>query len=268
MMKRASTWVIAFKEFKDTARSFWLLAGSCLFVLTSLSVIYGVAALGGDFTFRPLTSVMNSLLILDVFLIPLIAVLMAYDAFVGEKEQGTLLLLLTYPVSRTALLVGKLLGQGFAFGLCFLVGSSVLPILSAAHLLPYDLIEVCKLTFALAISGWLLGLVFILISYAISLCVSTKAQALAALLLIWLVSVLLYDLGLLIFTIAFEGKITNELMNICLMINPSTLFRLLNHDLIEAQVPSRNALLMGMYLCIWFVVFFLIDRWLLVRRTY
>ena len=136
------------------------------------------------------------------------------------------------------------------------------------NLLPYDLIEVCKLTFALAISGWLLGLVFILISYAISLCVSTKAQALAALLLIWLVSVLLYDLGLLIFTIAFEGKITNELMNICLMINPSTLFRLLNHDLIEAQVPSRNALLMGMYLCIWFVVFFLIDRWLLVRRTY
>ena len=176
MMKRASTWVIACKEFKDTARSFWLLAGSCLFVLTSLSVIYGVAALGGDFTFRPLTSVMNSLLILDVFLIPLIAVLMAYDAFVGEKEQGTLLLLLTYPVSRTALLVGKLLGQGFAFGLCFLVGSSVLPILSAAHLLPYDLIEVCKLTFALAISGWLLGLVFILISYAISLCVSTKSS--------------------------------------------------------------------------------------------
>lgn len=46
------------------------------------------------------------------------------------------------------------------------------------------------------------------------------------------------------------------------------MFRLLNHDLIEAQVPSRNALLMGMYLCIWFVVFFLIDRWLLVRRTY
>ena len=177
-------------------------------------------------------------------------------------------MLLTYPISRTALLVGKLLGQGFAFGLCLLIGSSVLPILSAVHLLPYDLTEVGKLTFALVISGWLLGLVFILISYAISLCASTKAQALAALLLIWLISVLLYDLGLLIFTIAFEGKITNELINICLMINPSTLFRLLNHDLLEAQVLSQNVLLMGMYLCIWFVVFFLIDRWLLVRRTY
>ena len=92
-MKRASTWVIACKEFKDTARGFWLLAGSCLFVLTSLSVIYGVAALGGDFTFRPLTSVMNSLLILDVFLIPLIAVLMAYDAFVGENGAGKTTLL-------------------------------------------------------------------------------------------------------------------------------------------------------------------------------
>lgn len=57
---------------------------------------------------------MTSVVTLGVFLIPLIAVLISYDAFVGEQEHGTLILLLTYPLSRPALLTGKLLGQSAA----------------------------------------------------------------------------------------------------------------------------------------------------------
>lgn len=268
MKMHSSTFVVACKEFRDMARSFWLFAGSALFVLTSLAVIYGISALGGDFSFRPLPAVMNSLVMLDVFLIPLIAILISYDAFVGEKEQGTLLLLLTYPVSRSSLLVGKLLGQGFAFGLCLLIGSSVLPVLTFVHLLPYDLAEVVRLSLMLIFSGWLFGLVFILISYACSLCASTKSQALAALLLIWLISVLLYDLGLLIFTITFEGKVTNEFLNICLMINPSSLFRMLNQQLMESAQLGFNGMRLGTYLIIWCVVFFFIDHRLLTKRSF
>ena len=42
-----------------------------------------------------------SLASLTVFLVPLIALLLAYDAIVGEAERGTLLLLLAYPVPAT-----------------------------------------------------------------------------------------------------------------------------------------------------------------------
>ena len=73
---------------------------------------------------------MTSVVTLGVFLIPLIAVLISYDAFVGEQEHGTLILLLTYPLSRTALLTGKLLGQSAALGVCLLLGFSVLPLLT------------------------------------------------------------------------------------------------------------------------------------------
>ena len=45
------------------------------------------------FFFRPLEAVMTSVVTLGVFLIPLIAVLISYDAFVGEQEHGTLILL-------------------------------------------------------------------------------------------------------------------------------------------------------------------------------
>ena len=64
----------------------------------------------------------------------LIAILISYDAFVGEQEHGTLILLLTYPLSRTALLTGKLFGQSAALGICLLLGFSVLPLLAARGL--------------------------------------------------------------------------------------------------------------------------------------
>ncbi len=89
----------------------WLIVGSALFAFLSLAVVFGTAAIGGDFSFRPLEAVMTSVVTLGVFLIPLIAILISYDAFVGEQEHGTLILLLTYPLSRTALLTGKLFGQ-------------------------------------------------------------------------------------------------------------------------------------------------------------
>lgn len=105
---------------------------------------------------------MTSVVTLGVFLIPLIAVLISYDAFVGEQEHGTLILLLTYPLSRPALLTGKLLGQSAALGVCLLLGFSVLPLLTVLNVLPYDLTRLSLLTAVLIFSGWLLGLVFIL----------------------------------------------------------------------------------------------------------
>ena len=47
----------------------------------------------------------------DVFLLPLIALLISHDAIVGEMERGTMLLLLSYPVGRWQVLLGKFVGH-------------------------------------------------------------------------------------------------------------------------------------------------------------
>ena len=161
----SSVRIVAFKEFEDCWRNLWLIVGSALFAFLSLAVVFGTAAIGGDFSFRPLEAVMTSVVTLGVFLIPLIAILISYDAFVGEQEHGTLILLLTYPLSRTALLTGKLFGQSAALGICLLLGFSVLPLLAVLNVLPYNLARLSLLTAALIFSGWLLGLLFILISF-------------------------------------------------------------------------------------------------------
>ena len=95
----ATVSIVAGKEFRDCLRSRWLVFGSALFAILGLAVFFGTAAIGGTLQYQPLPSVMNSLLSLTVFLLPLLALLLSYDAFVGEAESGTLLLMLTYPLS-------------------------------------------------------------------------------------------------------------------------------------------------------------------------
>ena len=48
---------------------------------------------------------------LSVYLLPLIALLLAFDALVGEFERGTMLLLLSYPVARWQVVMGKFSGH-------------------------------------------------------------------------------------------------------------------------------------------------------------
>ena len=123
-----SIWLVARKEFLDCLQSRWLLSGGLLFAILSLAVFYGTAAIGGSFAYPPLSVVMNSLVSLTVFLLPLLAILLSYDAFVGELEGGMLILMLTYPVTRTAFLLGKAVGQGAALFIVLTVGFAVMPI--------------------------------------------------------------------------------------------------------------------------------------------
>ena len=53
---------------------------------------------------------------------PLVALLMAFDAVAGEVERGTLPLLLTYPVARWEVLLGKLLAHLAILALAIVAG--------------------------------------------------------------------------------------------------------------------------------------------------
>ncbi|MDY4164050.1 MAG: ABC transporter permease subunit, partial [Sutterella sp.] len=161
----AAVKLVALKEFRDCLRSRWLLFGSALFAILSVAVFFGTAAIGGTLQYQPLSSVMNSLLSLTVFLLPLLALLLCYDAFVGEAESGTLLLMLTYPLSRLQWLTGKAIGQGGAILLVLAAGFAVLPLIQAFLPVPYGMGELLGAMAVLIATGWLLGLVFMLVAY-------------------------------------------------------------------------------------------------------
>ncbi|MFP8914979.1 ABC transporter permease, partial [Pseudomonas aeruginosa] len=114
-------WTIARKELADGLRNRWLLAISLLFALLSVGIAWFGAAAAGQVGFTSVPATVASLTSLATFLMPLIALLLAYDAIVGEEEGGTLLLLLTYPLGRGQLLLGKFLGHGLILALATLM---------------------------------------------------------------------------------------------------------------------------------------------------
>ena len=113
---------VANKEFQDGLRNRWLLSITLIFAVLSVGLTYFGAAASGAVGTTSLSTTIASLASLAVFLIPLIALLLSYDSFVGEQEGGTLLLLLTYPLSKNQLLLGKFLGQGGIIALATVLG--------------------------------------------------------------------------------------------------------------------------------------------------
>lgn len=262
----SSALLVAAKEFRDCRRNLWLITGTLLFALLSLGIVFGTAAIGGVFSFRPMTAVLNSLVSLSVFLIPLIAILISYDAFVGEAEQGTLPLPLTYPISRTSILLGKLIGHSAALFLCIFLGFSVLLILTAAGVLPYDFSALLRHLVLLALSGWMLGVISILLSYLISILSPFKAFALGILLVIWLALVIFYDLALLILAIA-DDSLTQGALNFFMVLNPASAFRLLNQESLGIVTTYIAPAYLGLYLLLCAVALFLADRISFGRRS-
>lgn len=263
----AAVKLVALKEFRDCLRSRWLLFGSALFAILSVAVFFGTAAIGGTLQYQPLSSVMNSLLSLTVFLLPLLALLLCYDAFVGEAESGTLLLMLTYPLSRLQWLTGKAIGQGGAILLVLAAGFAVLPLIQAFLPVPYGMGELLGAMAVLIATGWLLGLVFMLVAYWVSLTVRHKAQALALLLVVWFTAVLLYDLALLVISVAGADTLGRSALTALMLANPASVFRLINQahlGILSFDVPPAW-LLVGL-LVLWSAVLFVICAALLRSR--
>ncbi|HBO9958816.1 TPA: ABC transporter permease subunit, partial [Pseudomonas aeruginosa] len=152
----------------------------------------------------------------------------AYDAIVGEEEGGTLLLLLTYPLGRGQLLLGKFLGHGLILALATLIGfgSAALAILA---LVPEVEAAILLGAFGRFMgSSLLLGCVFLALAYALSSRASEKSSAAGQALGLWFFFVLLFDLALLAILVLSQGHLSPRLLPWLLLLNPTDLYRLIN----------------------------------------
>lgn len=229
-----AVFTVAHKEFRDGLRNRWVLAISIMLGLLAVGIAYFGAAASGAVGFTSLSTTIVSLSSLAVFLIPLIALLLAYDAVVGEQEQGTLLLLLTYPISRSSLLLGKFLGHGLILAVATVIGFGVA---GAAIAIGADTIALGELVQSLGlfiVSAILLGWAFVALAYLISSVVVEKSRAAGLALLVWFVFVLVFDLGLLALLVGADGAAGSDWLPYLLLLNPTDCFRLLNLTGFEA----------------------------------
>ncbi|MBL4796830.1 MAG: ABC transporter permease [Oleispira sp.] len=229
--------IVAQKEFRDGLRNRWTGAITVIFILMSLGLAYFGSATAGVLGFSSLESTLVSLASLCVMLIPLIALMLAYNCFVGELEQGTLLLLMTYPLSNAQLLLGKFVGQAAIITLASVLGFG-LPAIIICIVSDVDVVSVLTAFSQFIVLASLLGWVFIAIAYIISLSVTEKSKAAGLALIVWFLFVLVFDLVLMAILVASEGNISATIVPFILWINPTDVFRILVYTIIGAESYS------------------------------
>ncbi|MFV0476806.1 MAG: ABC transporter permease [Parahaliea sp.] len=221
-------WNIARKEFADGLRNRWLLAISLLFAVLALGIAWFGSAVAGEVGFSSIPATVASLASLATILVPLIALLLAYDAIVGEEEGGTLLLLLTYPLSRGQLLLGKFAGHGLILALATLIGFGGAAIAMGLLADDVDLLLLIHAFGRFIVSSILLGWIFLALAYLLSSHASEKSTAAGLALGLWFLFVLAFDLSLLALLVLSEGQLKPELLPWLLLLNPADIFRQIN----------------------------------------
>lgn len=132
-------WTIAVKEFKTAFKDKIFIVITTLFLLLSILSVYigsstknaelkaysdivDVLKSQGSKNFPPVPQIFPLAILQNIIKYvsivgAVLAIFLGFDTFSGEKENGTLKLILSRPVFRDQLLTGKLLGGGMVIGL-------------------------------------------------------------------------------------------------------------------------------------------------------
>ncbi len=196
--------LLAKKEFLDKVRNKWILSLSILFAVLGVVFAYiGAVQTAGEVGFQEMEVTVISLMGLTALLMPLVGLILAYGTIAGEDENGSLGLLMSLPMTRSDIILGKFLGLSAVMATTVLVG------LGAAGLV--------VVAFA-GTGGWegflylmgasiLLGVLFIALGIFLSTFMKRRSTAIGGAVFLFLFFFLLYDLIVLSIYAATGGDI-------------------------------------------------------------
>lgn len=216
--------IIATKEFLDRIRNRWVVAVSLVFAVFALLIAFFGSAQQGTVGFNSIEVTIASLVSLVIYLVPLIVLILGYDAIVGERERGSLDLLLSMPITRLEVLLGKFFGLSAALAVATLVGFGLAGIALAYRL---DVQALFHYT-GFVLSSILMGMAFLSMAVTVSVVAVDRAQAGGLAVAVWFFFVLVYDLLLLGALVISGGDVAGAVFPYLMLLNPADTFRILN----------------------------------------
>ena len=218
--------VIAGREVLAGIRNRWMLAATLLLGALALALAFVGSAPVGAVDATRLSITVVSLSSLSVFLVPLLGLLVSYDALVGEIERGTMPLLMTCPVTRWRIVLGKFAGQVAILAIATVAGFGAAALV--AGLGGGGDAEAWGAFGVMLGASILLGAAFIALGTLFSAAVTERGTAAGVSAAAWLVFVVLFDMALLAILIADEGQaVSGALFRILLLLNPADVYRML-----------------------------------------
>lgn len=176
---------VARKDLADAGRS------KALWAVTLAVVLFtaGITGLAGVSTDQPVGEVFGLAFQVVVFALPVVALFLAKGALTGERESGSLRVLLSLPPSRGDILVGKLIGRTALMLVATLVGGVATGLVVVALLGGGLELLVPFMTFL-----GLMGMAFVAVGLGISAVSPTDGRATASAVTVYIVLVAMWDL--------------------------------------------------------------------------
>lgn len=208
-------WLCARYELMLAVRSRWLQIFAVVFAGLSLAVAGAGYILSGGHGMQDFSRTAVSLVQIVLLLTPLAA--LVFGGLALTPERGAAELLYSQPVSRGAILFGRMLGVWLALAAAQLIGFGAAGLVvqwqsGAAGAGHYVALAVCSV----AITGIFLGIAALLAA----LSPGRRTRVLAAALVVWFVAVILFDVAALGIASMLRSGSASRLLITATLINP------------------------------------------------
>jgi Cu-processing system permease protein len=218
-MDARTTILIARQELTINIRNKWTVLFAVVFGVLVVSIAYVGIMAEGFSGLQSFTRTSASLLNLVLYIVPLMALVMGTLSFTGDK--GTTELLFSQPLSRSEVLVGKLVGLFLSIVLSTLLGFALAGVVivvgnGTEGLASYAGFVILSITLSLA---------FLSISLLVATWCKRKSRAFGIALFLWFFFVLFYDLLAIGATMLVRGPSRNTLLFLSLFGNPVDMVR-------------------------------------------
>lgn len=215
---------IASKELSDKLKSKWVMVIAAGFAIFTIVISYFGGVTSGVAGLRSIDATIASLTSLVTYFIPILALTLGGGIIADERDKGTLEIYLSSPISIGEFITGKFVGLAIALTLSTLAGLGI----SGIVLLVQLGMSAALSYIMFMLNSVVLGLIFLSVSFLVSILFSDRARVIAFTIFLWLFFAVLYDLGLVGILVITKGAVGNEIFSALLMLNPVDVYRILN----------------------------------------
>ena len=210
---------IARRELTISIRNKWTVIFAGVFGVLIVSISYFGSMTSGETGFQGFNRTSASLLSLVLYLIPLVSLMMATQSFAGGSVENEILF--SQPVSRSDILLGKILGLFASMAAATLAGFGLGGVIIATQAETDD-IWGYPIFVGLSL---ILSLVFLSLASLISMLSRRQTKAFGLALLVWFFFVIFYDLLVLGGSLMFRERTANYFIFASLFANPVDMVR-------------------------------------------
>lgn len=178
---------IAKKEVMDNIRSKWIIFISISFaILAIVSSYFGSTGTG----WRDFEYTMRAMILFIQFFIPIIGLILGYGSIRKEVETGTMNALISFPISRFEIIIGKFIGLATVLASSIFLGFIIAGAIIGLNVPNADY----GLYFVFIIESILLGLAFLSFSMFFSVVAKRISTSIGASIFLWLFFLMIWGI--------------------------------------------------------------------------